>query len=92
MAVNLRKLAEGKACVLCGSHYGTVLHHTLLPGNHGTGMKPPDFPWGVRLCAECHKYTHNEGRSDHKAMAMALGKQMIVYVAEGVLKLEPPAL
>lgn len=82
---DLRKSAEGKSCVLCGSTDGVVLHHVQLPGNHGTGLKPDDFPWGVRVCHSCHAHFHGAGRADHKLMALAIGKQMLVYELEGLL-------
>ena len=86
--MNLRTLARGKPCILCGEQDGTtVLHHIQIPGNHGTGIKPPDFPWGVRVCRSCHDYFHRNGRGDHKLMLMALGKQMLEYQREGVVRL-----
>jgi hypothetical protein len=64
-----------------------VLHHIRVAGSGGMGMKPPDFPWGVRVCGECHDYLHNDGRGDYKSMLIALGKQMAIYKSEGVLEL-----
>jgi hypothetical protein len=83
----LRRAAEGSPCILCGSTHGVVLHHIQLPGNHGTGSKPGDFPWGVRVCADCHAHFHGAGRADYQAMALAIGKQMLAYLAEGAVKL-----
>ena len=83
---DLRKLGRDKPCILCGSTGTTVLHHVQLPGNHGTGKKPADWPWGIRVCNSCHAYFHGEGRSDHKLMAVAIGKQQIQYATEGILQ------
>ncbi len=86
--MNLRALAKDKPCVCCGRADDTVvLHHVRLPGNAGVGKKPEDFPWGVRVCGDCHHYLHNAGRADHRQMALAIGLQMLAYVNEGVLKL-----
>lgn len=85
MAVNLRKAAENMPCILCGDTGSTVLHHVRLSGNSGMGLKPPDFPWGIRLCAEHHRYMHYEGRADYKLVALAMGKQMQAYINEGLL-------
>lgn len=84
--MNLRAAARGKPCVLCWSFNGVVLHHLQVPGNHGTGRKPDDFPWGVRLCSKCHEHFHNDGRSDHKGMLQAMGNQLLAYLEEGVVK------
>jgi hypothetical protein len=87
--MNLRKAAENQPCTVCGANDGTtVLHHIRIGGNAGTGMKPPDFPWGIRLCAEHHRYVHYEGRADYKLIALAMGKQMQRYVDEGVLVID----
>lgn len=83
--MNLRQEAKDKPCVCCGRNDGTtVLHHVRLPGNAGIGKKPADFPWGVRVCGECHHYLHHAGRADHKMMALAIGRQMLAYQAEGL--------
>ena len=85
--VSLRKLAEGKPCIVCSRNDGsTVLHHIRLPGNCGIGQKPDDFPWAIRCCSECHDHFHNEGRADHKLMLMSLGRQMRAYRDEGVIQ------
>jgi hypothetical protein len=87
--MNLRKLAKDKSCTCCGCNDGTtVLHHIRVSGSGGTGLKPPDFPWGIRVCAACHSYLHGAGRADYRCMVTAMGRQMLVYEAEGVIRQE----
>lgn len=84
--MNLRKLAEGQRCVMCGATGTTVLHHIRLGGNAGMGQKPPDWQ-GVNLCHPCHDYAHHEGRADHKLMLIAYLRQVERWLADGVLVL-----
>lgn len=82
MVVNLRKAAEGQPCIMCGANDGsTVLHHLRL-GNVGMGKKPADH-YGIELCADCHRYVHNHGISDYKAMLIAHLRQVDRWIARG---------
>jgi hypothetical protein len=83
--VNLRKLANGKPCILCGAEGTTVLAHLNISGHFGKGLKANDFPWGVWLCHACHSYVDGEGRGDWKIKFRALGQQMERYLTEGII-------
>ncbi len=52
----LTNSAKGRACTLrtmdC-TYDGAVFCHVRLPGNAGTGTKPPDF-FGYYGCSRCH--------------------------------------
>jgi hypothetical protein len=73
--MNLRQLAQGEACAMCGLSDDTVVLHHLRAGNPGMGRKPPDHH-GIYLCAVHHHYVHNDGIADHKAMLLAYMRQI----------------
>lgn len=85
MAVNLRKAAEGEACTVCGANDGTsCLHHIRVGQNGGAGKKPPDRH-GITVCADCHRYFHNAGIADYKAMLIAHLRQVDQWIERGAL-------
>jgi hypothetical protein len=88
--VNLRKLANGKPCILCGAEGTTVLAHLNIAGHFGRGIKAADWPWGVWLCHSCHDYVDREGKGDWKTKFRALGQQQIVYRERGIIVLRNP--
>lgn len=83
--MSLRKAAKDQPCSMCGAESpSVVLHHIRAGGNAGMGMKPPDYH-GVNLCAECHRYVHQEGRSDYKLQLIAYQRQVERWLADGVI-------
>lgn len=56
----LRKEARGRPCqvrvpgICTGGGDDTVLAHFRLAGTCGTGIKPPDIPFGAFCCYACH--------------------------------------
>ena len=63
----LRRLASGKACVMCGIQDGTIVlaHSNLLEHGKGFSQKSSDL-MGAWLCAECH-YEYDQGKNMSKA-------------------------
>lgn len=86
VALNLRKHANGLACIMCGKNDGsTVLHH-LRVGNPGMGKKPPDHH-GIEVCAGCHDFCHHEGIANHHLQLISYLRQIDRWLADGTLKL-----
>jgi hypothetical protein len=48
------------------------------------GKKPADH-YGIELCADCHRYVHNHGIADYKAMLIAHLRQVDRWIERGVL-------
>lgn len=82
--MNLRKLANGKPCMVrlpgCdGGGETTVLAHYRLSGYCGTGLKPPDI-LGAWCCARCHDKVDGRVKCDESRESLRLAH------AEGVLR------
>jgi len=84
-AVNLRKAARDKSCILCG-HVGTTVLHHLRVDHLGIGSKPDDVR-GVDVCRDCHAHFHGPGISDYRLMLIAHLRQIDRWLADGRLKL-----
>lgn len=84
-AVNLRELANGRPCILCGRVDGTTVLHHLRVGQSGMGQKPPDID-GVDVCAGCHAHFHGEGRADYRGQLQAHLRQIKRWLSDGVLR------
>jgi len=83
--VNLRKVAKGKNCSVCGADDGTiVLAHLRLGFNSGVGIKPPDHH-AMYACFSCHSYIDGEGRGDYKIMLGGYLRQIDKWTEEGVI-------
>jgi hypothetical protein len=46
---------KGRPCIFCGRPGEP--HHVRIDGNHGVGIKPPDYDT-VPLCRDCHNGVH----------------------------------
>ena len=86
IAVNLRKLARGRPCMVripgvCdGGGETTVLAHYRLAGTCGVGMKSPDL-LGAWACAPCHAAAGDRGPE----LAVAVMRTQAKLIEEGVL-------
>jgi hypothetical protein len=74
----LKDFARGQDCTLllpgiCSRDAEkTVLCHIRLPGQSGTGQKPPDY-LGIHACAECHRVEEaGEAGWDDVLLALAV--------------------
>lgn len=93
---NLRKLAEGKPCLIrvpgyCnGNWLTTVLCHLRMIGISGGGMKSPDV-LGAHGCGSCHDVvdgkTKTEFTYDERRLMLLEGiaRTQDWYVSEGIL-------
>ena len=94
--MNLRKAAQGRACLVrlpgCdGGGETTVLAHYRLAGYCGTRLKPPDMPWGAFACGPCHSRVDRVVRDleyDFVRLAHAEGclRTIDLLVKEGAIK------
>ena len=89
--VNLRKLAQGKPCMirLPGCNGGgedfdgsskSCLAHYRLAGYSGGSMKPDDFAFGAWSCQPCHDIADGRVPSEHSKEIVRLAH------AEGCLR------
>ena len=83
--MNLRKLAQGKPCMVrlpgCnGDPATTVLTHYRLAGYAGTSLKPDDFAFGSWACSHCHDLVDGRIATDHDRVTLRLAH------AEGCLR------
>ena len=83
--MNLRKLAQGKPCMvrLPGCNHNpetTVLAHYRLAGYAGMSKKPDDFAFGAWCCSACHDLVDGRTKSDHDRQTLRLAH------AEGCLR------
>lgn len=83
--MNLRKLAQGKPCMVrlpgCnGDPATTVLAHYRLAGYTGLGIKPDDFAFGAWCCSACHDLCDGRVKTDIDRAVLRLAH------AEGVMR------
>ena len=83
--MNLKKLAEGKPCLVrlpgCnGDPATTVLTHYRLAGYAGMAIKPDDFAFGAWACSTCHDLVDGRVSSEHDRQTLRLAH------AEGCLR------
>ncbi len=83
--MNLRKLAQGKQCMVrlpsCnGDPATTVLAHYRLAGYAGMGIKGDDFAFGAWACSSCHDLVDGRTKTEMTRDVVRLGH------AEGCLR------
>ena len=93
--MNLRKLAEGKPCMvrlpgICDHGTDTTVLAHLRAGFFGMSIKPPDL-CGVWACFHCHneidrRTTKMDKRDVQAECLRALCQQLAWYVDNGVVK------
>lgn len=85
---NLRKLAEGKPCLVrlpgCdGGGETTVLAHYRIAGECGVGIKPADMPWGAWACYSCHQHIDRRNTSlEHEFVRLAHAEGCLRTIAK----------
>lgn len=85
MPISLRKLAQGKQCMIrlpgCnGNPQTTVLAHYRLAGYVGMGQKADDFAFGAWSCSACHDLVDGRSKTEMTRDVVRLGH------AEGCLR------
>lgn len=87
--MNLRKLAEGQACVRCGAIEGVVLcHYTgVRRGAYGGGLGiKVDDAIAAHLCQACHLYMDTLSRN--KSLKWEHSEEFQHYILLTILRLK----
>lgn len=97
--MNLRKLAQGKPCLVrspaCNNNpETTVLAHIRQIGISGLGIKAPDL-LGSWCCSACHSYVDQETKANREARELLLyrGMARTIYqlIKDGVIDSVEPS-
>jgi hypothetical protein len=89
--MNLRKLAQGKPCMIrmpdvCnGNPETTVLCHLRMAGISGMSLKASDLlgAWG---CSDCHRYVDTHGIDGRTALLEGMARTQAYLLAAGLIE------